>query len=42
MTGVSAAAIASPFFGELSLGIPHPSITTIGWYQSANCYFSKA
>lgn len=28
MTGVSAAAIASPFLGDSSVGIPQPSITT--------------
>ena len=29
MTGVFAAAIASPFLGDVSLGMPHPSITTV-------------
>ena len=29
MTGVSAAAIASPSLGEVSLGMPQPSMTTI-------------
>ena len=29
MTGVLAAAIASPSLGDVSLGIPQPSITTI-------------
>jgi hypothetical protein len=28
MTGVSAAAMASPFFGEVPLGMPQPSMTT--------------
>ena len=33
MTGVSAAAMASPFLGDSSEGIPQPSITTRGPQQ---------
>ncbi len=37
MTGVLAAAIASPFLGDVSLGIPQPSITTkeVSYFQLA-------
>lgn len=35
MTGVLAAAIASPSLGEVSLGMPQPSITTkeVSYFQ---------